>query len=297
MLAPLTDPPSLPTRILHKILGGALTGALVSSLLVGNLVQASTLVLRPFSRRAFRKANRELAGGWWTWLARSTEVLYGGSIVVTGDAVPDQENALVLVNHQSMSDVPAVLSYARERRCVGDLKWFAKNSLRYVPAVGWGLAFLDCPFLKRDWARDQASIEGTFATLVRDRVPMWMVVFPEGTRTTAQKLEASQRWAAEQGLPRLEHVLAPRTKGFTASVMGLRSHITAVYDVSLGYEGGVPSLWQHMQGYAKRRHVHVRRFPIASLPADEAGLSRWLWDRFVEKDALLDGFYKTGRFG
>jgi hypothetical protein len=91
-------------------------------------------------------------------------------------------------------------------------------------------------------------------------------------------------------------VLVPRTKGFVASVAGLRRHATAIYDVTIGYERGVPTLWQYIKGFAPRAHLHVRRFPIADLPTDDAGLATWLQQRFQEKDSLLERFYRDGRF-
>jgi hypothetical protein len=88
----------------------------------------------------------------------------------------------------------------------------------------------------------------------------------------------------------------PRTKGFVASVEGLRSHIDAVYDITIGYEIGIPTLWQYIKGLVQRIHVHVRRFEIDSLPESADGLRLWLLDRWEEKDELLEHFYQTGTF-
>ena len=40
----------------------------------------------------------------------------------------------------------------------------------------------------------------------------------------------------------------------------------------------------------------VLRFPLASIPRDEAGSAAWLKELFVTKDRLLDSFAKSGRF-
>ena len=55
-------------------------------------------------------------------------------------------------------------------------------------------------------------------------------------------------------------MLIPRTKGFVASVEGLGDHLNAVYDFTIGYVDGVPSLWQYITGRVKQIHIHVRRF-------------------------------------
>jgi len=294
-LPPMPEPKDAKERIATAISGGATTSFLIGTLLGLNVAQGASLVLRPLSRRRFRRFNRWAAQSWWSLLIDSTRVLYGTHLVVSGEDVPPGENAIVLSNHQEMADVPYLLAYGRTKGRLGDMKWFAKRSLKYVPAIGWGMWFLDCPFLDRDWNKDRQSIARTFAGIVDDKIPVWLLSFPEGTRQTAENRAASQQYAREHGIAPFEHLLLPRTKGFCATVHGLRSHVDAVYDLTLAFEKGVPTLWQFMKGYARRAHLYVRRYPIASLPEDDEGLSQWLMDRFREKDMLLGRFYSTGR--
>ena len=102
----------------------------------------------------------------------------------------------------------------------------------------------------------------------------------------------------------LRHVMIPRTKGFVAAFRALGggsglasdSYIDAVYDLTIAYRGGVPSLWQYAQGHCREVHVHVRRVSGDELQASEEELSHWLLERFQEKDQLLEDFYSQGRF-
>jgi len=293
-LPPLPEPDRLSERLAGLAKAVPISLFLFSTLLGFNLAQIASLVLRPFSVSAFRAFNRWGADTWWGWCVILSQRALGIRIEVTGDALPERENAVVFANHQQMGDVVYLMMIARRCHRLGDLKWMAKASVKYVPGIGWGLAFLDCLFVKRDWARDRASIEATFSKLTRQAVPLWLVSFPEGTRSTPDKLEKSRAYAQREGLPPLDHLLVPRTKGFVASVRGLGGHVAAVYDVTIGYVRGVPTLWQYIKGYAKVTHLHVRRFPVAELPADDDGLARWLLDRFEEKDRLLAGFYRDG---
>ncbi len=295
-LPPLPDPSSPAARARALALAVPTTGVLFSSLLAFNAAQTASLAVRPFSLQAFRRFNRWAADTWWGWCVTGADRLHGIHLVMSGDDVPPRENAIVIANHQQMPDICFIMIWARQKDRLGDLKWFVKDSLKYVPGVGWGLAFLDCIFVKRDWAEDQASVERTFSSLNRGRVPVWLISFPEGTRVSEEKVAASRAYAGKHGLTPLRHVLVPRTKGFAAAVHGLRSHARAIYDVTLGYEHGVPTLWQFVQGYVPRAHLHVRRFPVEDLPGDAEGLGVWLQRRFEEKDALLERFYREGAF-
>jgi hypothetical protein len=100
----------------------------------------------------------------------------------------------------------------------------------------------------------------------------------------------------ERGIEATLHVQIPRTKGFVATIEGLEDHLHAVYDVTIGYVEGVPTLWQFITGSVRRIHVHVRRFPATELPRVERELQEWLLALYREKDELLEHFYAHGVF-
>jgi 1-acyl-sn-glycerol-3-phosphate acyltransferase len=295
-LPPLSDPAGTGTRIVRLAKAFPVTVLGFASLLAFNAAQTASLLLLPFSRRAFRRFNRWCANTWWGACVVASQWLNRTRIVVTGEDVPERENALLLCNHQNMPDILALMMLARTKKRLGDLKFFVKHDLKWVPGVGWGMQFIGCPFVRRDWTADRERIRRTFDTLVRERIPVWLVSFAEGTRSTPEKLLANAEWAVEHGLEPTRHVLIPRTKGFVATIEGLGDHLDAVYDVTIGYEGGVPTLWQYITGCVKRIHVHVRRIPIETLPRVEEELRSWLLARYREKDALLEHFYTTGSF-
>ena len=81
-----------------------------------------------------------------------------------------------------------------------------------------------------------------------------------------------------------------------ATVAGLRDHLDAVYDITIGYEDGIPTLWQYILGCVQRIHVHAERFPMADMPTSDEALRDLLFGRFRAKDELLEHFYATGGF-
>jgi len=295
-LDPLPEPAQRTKRIAGFARGLVLALFLFSTLIAFNLLQTASLVIKPFSQTAFRRANRWMADLWWGWCALIAEKGYRIRWVMSGDDVPVQENAIVVLNHQDMADITVMFGFARSKKRLGDLKWFVKDVLKYVPGVGWGMLFLDCLFIRRNWTDDREHIQRVFRNILAYRVPLWLMLFAEGTRVRPAKVDRSRRYAQEHGFRPLRHVLFPRTKGFVATVLGLRGHVEAVYDVTIGYEEGVPTLWQWIKGYVRRVHVHVRRFPMQELPQDEAEIASWLVTRYQEKDDLLETFYREGAF-
>ncbi|MBW2458496.1 MAG: acyltransferase [Deltaproteobacteria bacterium] len=295
-LAPLPEPSSRLER-LHRLSRGIPIATFLGSALLGiNALQMASLAIKPVSRATFRRFNRGAADTWWGFCVTIAERVNGTTIVVTGDEVPPLENTIVVANHQQMPDITFLMQFARTKGRLGDLKWFVKKALKYVPGVGWGMVFLDCLFVERRWTDDQDRIAQIFHQIVSERIPLWLITFVEGTRMTPEKVTAAQAYARDRGFPPTDHVLVPRTKGFVASVQGLRDHIDAVYDVTIGYEEGVPSLWQYAKGQVGKAHLHVRRYPVADLPNDPSQLADWLFQLFQEKDDLLAHYYEHGAF-
>ena len=295
-LKPLPEPLSKLERFLGFIRGSIVSVFLFSTLLAFNLVQTASLVIKLFSQTAFRRANRWMANLWLSWCAIGAEKIYRIKFVMSGDDVPERENAIVVLNHQDMADIAVLFTFARSKKCLGDLKWFVKNILKYVPGVGWGMLFIDCLFVKRNWTDDHEHIQRVFDKILYSHVPLWLMIFAEGTRVSPSKIINSQQYAKKCGFKPLQHVLVPRTKGFVATVQALHGHVQAIYDVTIGYIEGVPTLWQWIKGYVQRVNVHVRRFPMEDLPVGREAMSTWLVKLYEDKDALLDTYYRIGVF-
>lgn len=154
-------------------------------------------------------------------------------------------------------------------------------------------------FLKiRNWEKDQKSIDKTFQNLKNRKIPFWMIFHPEGTRKSEEKLKKSHEWAKKKDLPMLNHVLLPKTKGFLATIKGLNSHVNAIYDLTIVYNNGesIPDLATSTLRYGSRVNIHVRRYPIKTLPTDDQEIKQWCTDRWIEKDQLISQFLKDKNF-
>ena len=141
-----------------------------------------------------------------------------------------------------------------------------------------------------------SNATGRAMKISRNNLPVWMISFPEGTRVTPAKLAKSNEFARMRHLPPTEHVILPRATGFFATVTGLRSHVTAVYSLTIGYHGRVPKLTEIIRGDVKEVGLHIRRFPIDRIPGERSEISTWLMQEFQFKDRLLSEFKSRGSF-
>ncbi|MFW7380120.1 MAG: 1-acyl-sn-glycerol-3-phosphate acyltransferase [Oligoflexus sp.] len=291
---PRSHPPVV--RFFVKLRGYIFALLIFFPVIIANIFQMLSLVIRPFSPHLFRRFNRLMAYLYWGYLVFMVEKVHRIQVTFTGDEIPKDENALIICNHQNIGDIPALMSLAQRCGRLGDMKWFVKDVIKYVPGPGWGMLFLDCIFLKRNWLSDRAKIEATFHNITAYKVSIWLISFLEGTRITPEKLSRSQKFAQRRNHPVTNYVMLPRTKGFAASVIGLDGHLDAVYSITIGYPDGIPSLWQMVLGDVDRFSLDIVRTPLSELPRTEPELEKWALEAYRQKDAKLKVFHETGRF-
>ena len=123
---------------------------------------------------------------------------------------------------------------------------------------------------------------------------MWLMSFLEGTRFSEKKRDAAQKFAQSRELYVPTHTLVPRVKGFVTSVEGLRTHVDAVYVVTIAYPKDGPSLTKWFSLRIPTVDLHVSVYPIEDLPTDDQALGEWAYERYRDIDERLMTFYKEG---
>jgi 1-acyl-sn-glycerol-3-phosphate acyltransferase len=246
------------------------------------------------------------------------EHIVGSTIVVTGDVLPPHERVLAVCNHVN-SEWMHLVGLCGRYTSTGGFKAVMKEALKYVPIANVGIREGFITVKRGQGKAARQSILDSFrdqgARLCRDRVPMWLVLFPEGTWIVpgadgAKIQRKSNEYAHKAGYAApLRNVLFPRAHGFVALLEGMRhgpDRIDAVYDITVAYNkpyhpvrigtASPPSVVQLCSGKAgsaapdREVHFHVTRHPISGMPAGGAA-ARWLCQRFaVEKEKLLDHF-------
>jgi len=209
-----------------------------------------------------------------------------------------QEHAVILMNHHYELDWLYGWMVGDRAGILGNCRVYVKKVIQYVPVIGWAWCFSDTLFLARDWSKDQAVLDERLEALLDYPDPVWILLFPEGTRFTKDKYLASKKFAESRNLPVFKHHLVPRTKGFSYTISHLDpAKITWVYDVTLGCDKATPpTLTNILMGRPTSAHMYIRRFKLEDIPKDDEGSAEWLSNLYVEKDQLLDSFHTTGKF-
>jgi 1-acyl-sn-glycerol-3-phosphate acyltransferase len=223
-----------------------------------------------------------------TWLERWIQTIYRSAVRIDSawmlkvvgirleveGTLPEASRAIVIANHQSWFDIPIVqeIISARGPR----LTFLIKDSLVWVPIIGWICLLLGFPRLRRsgsitDRSADLSAVEKA-AIHGRDTQHA-LLIFAEGTRFTATK-QLDQRSA-------YAHLLTPKVGGLAAACDIFPSG-TPIIDIAIHYEGS-SHFWYCLGGATKTIRIKLTSHTVTPDINPKEFLNR-LW---VDKDAWL----------
>jgi len=281
---------------------------LVSGLII-NLIQLILfLLLSKVNKKLYRQCNYYLVYGMYSqllfladWWGASELNIFCAPELTKVFTELSEEHAVILMNHHYELDWLYGWMVGDRAKLLGNCRVYVKKMLQYVPIIGWAWKLSDVVFLERNWEKDKENLGRKLNELVKYPSPVWILLFPEGTRLSPEKLHASQEFSRSRpGLPVLQHHLMPRTKGFSFTVSKLDpALISRVYDVTLVAGTGdsaPPTLTSVLSGKRTVANMYIRKFDLSDIPKDEEGSAAWLINLFKEKDALKESFLNTGCF-
>jgi len=175
---------------------------------------------------------------------------------------------------------------------------------------------------------DISAITRGVADIAKGGKPTVVLIFPEGTTSNVESKEKAELYAFKNGRPQHSLLVVPRSAGFVAALRGFQEAGVALDDVAIydatvayaGYTGEIPS-WE--LGFERKVdvdlpnvarlfkgeapdfvRVHTKAHRASDifdrekqLPSDADQLAcAWLDARWVEKDALMAEFARSGDF-
>lgn len=261
---------------------------------------------------------------WWspTVVRISGDASVAGQLRKTSDGrvechFPDR--MVMIANHQLYSDWLYLwwIAYTNKPAMHGHIFIILKESLKYIPVIGWGMMFYGFIFMSRKMSTDQPRLAHRLNKLKERHAgpmsgtegldPMWLLIFPEGTNMSGNGRKTSAKWAEKSGIKDMKHTLLPRSTGSFFCLNELKDTVDFVYDCTLAYEG-IPSGQYGQDLYTLRSmylrgqpppsvNMHWRRFAIKDIPLnDHDAFDQWLKQRWIEKDDLMEHYLTTGRF-
>ncbi|MFB4248804.1 acyltransferase [Pseudomonas idahonensis] len=175
-----------------------------------------------------------------------------------GDGLRVDTSYLVVSNHQSWVDIPALIQTLNRRTPF--FKFFLKKELIWVPFLGLAWWALDYPFMKRyskAFLAKHPELQGKDLEITKaacelfKRQPVTVVNYLEGTRFTEAKRQ-------QQNSP-FQHLLKPKAGGVAFVLAALGEQLDAVLDVTVVYpQERIPGFWDLICGSVPKVIIDIR---------------------------------------
>jgi 1-acyl-sn-glycerol-3-phosphate acyltransferase len=213
-----------------------------------------------------------------------------------GEGLRVDTSYLVVSNHQSWVDIPALIQALNRRTPF--FKFFLKRELIWVPFLGLAWWALDYPFMKRyskAFLARHPELRGKDLEITQaacelfKRQPVTVVNYLEGTRFTPIKRQ-------QQGSP-FNYLLKPKAGGVAFVLAAMGQQLDAILDVTVVYpQQKIPGFWELISGAVPKViiDIHTRELDPAlwqgdyeNDPAFRQHVQNWVNQLWTEKDRRI----------
>jgi 1-acyl-sn-glycerol-3-phosphate acyltransferase len=241
------------------------------------------------------------ASQWMSFNNWQQQILLPTQIETEGlDNLSLEQWYLMVCNHQSWVDILVILRLFNGR--IPYVKFFLKQSLLYIPFMGFAFWALDFPYMRRySKAQLQKHPELKGKDIERTRKscevfrhnPVTIINFMEGTRFTQAK--------HDQQRSVYRYLLTPKAGGVSFALSAMNGQLKQLLDVTIFYPEKIPTYWEYAGGGVKRIQLHLRQLPITDdligdYAEDEVFRQRfqiWVNQLWQEKDQRLHQYQLT----
>jgi 1-acyl-sn-glycerol-3-phosphate acyltransferase len=145
----------------------------LAELFVADICLSALLVVSWLFPDACYDVASRIAESIWRGIQRVFTRNNRARIVVSGaDRIPQHESAIVVSNHVEWTDFYMIQELAERAGMLGRCRWFAKQQLKWVPFLGWGLWAMGMPLVSRRWADDEREMKRVFKGVLQRHWPI-----------------------------------------------------------------------------------------------------------------------------
>jgi 1-acyl-sn-glycerol-3-phosphate acyltransferase len=226
-------------------------------------------------------------------------VLFGLTFEIEGLELAGPGPQIILIRHASIIDNTLPDAVIGRHHGLG-LRFVLKRELEMLPTIDIGGRWVPTNFVRRRSGDTEGELEKLRALAIDLQPDEGILIYPEGTRCTAEKLANAQAIIAERQpeigplAARLNHVLPPRLGGTLALLEDTRgADVVICGHVGLDGFEYVSDIWR---GGLIGTTVRVRfwRHAAETVPAERDEMVEWLYACWQELDDWIGEQHERG---
>ncbi len=215
--------------------------------------------------------------------------LFGLRFEIEGLELAGPGPVLVMIRHASIIDNALPDAILGRAHGLG-FRFIIKRELRMLPTIDIGGRWVPTVFVRRASADVATELDRVRELTLHMGARDGLLIYPEGTRWTAEKLARAKLLVSERQpelaplVARLQNVLPPRLSGTITLLESARGADVVIFG-HVGLDGFeyVSDIWSGgLVGTTVR--LKFWRFPAAEVPCEREQMITWLYERWQELD-------------
>jgi 1-acyl-sn-glycerol-3-phosphate acyltransferase len=197
---------------------------------------------------------------------------------------------IIVCNHISTFDL-IIAGYLKEFE-IDSCNVIFKNEIVYTPGFGYILYANTDIKLKRNWEQDKEALGKQLDNIKPNGKKQVIIIFPEGTRLTEQKLKEGQEFSKLNNLPVYENLMVPKSKGlwFIVNKLSETNKLGRIWDVTFVFPKFLKKSISYSDVFGKSMgdvNAIWREVVLEKDYKDSDAFKKWLINLWVTKDSLI----------
>ena len=214
---------------------------------------------------------------------------------------PDNIDVLYC-NHFSTIDFGFIMAYLQEFN-IEEYVMVLRKGVAQFPGLGPFMYHNNDIKLDRNWETDQDNLKVQIKKCIATNTgkKQVIVIFPEGTRFTPEKLVDAQEYSRKSNFPVYENVLVPKTKGLWCIINELKkaNRLGRVWDMSVVLPKFIKktAFTKDIIGNTFGDiYAHIRIMTIPENYEDMNVFRNWMLENWKYRDDYIETNYKNMSF-
>jgi 1-acyl-sn-glycerol-3-phosphate acyltransferase len=201
---------------------------------------------------------------------------------------------VIFCNHISTLDFIIITSYLQHFN-IEQINYVLKKDIIYYPGYGVTMYTNSDIKLDRSWETDQRNIIKQIDNININGKKQVILIFPEGTRFTAEKMMDAQQFAIDSGYDPYQYTMFPKTKGTWILLNTLKNanKLGRVWDTTLIMPRFIRKSSYISDILGKSLGPVYGQFKEVELPQDIVDMNifkKWFLENWKRKDILFENY-------
>jgi hypothetical protein len=203
----------------------------------------------------------------------------------------------IFVNHITTVDFLFMVSYLQALK-IENFNFVLRKGVIFNPVVGLTMYANSDIKLNRKWEIDKTIINKQLDNIDTTKTKQVIVIFPEGTRITDEKLKAAQKFSRENNLPVFNNLQVPKTKGSWMMIKHLAetNRLGKIWDVTMAVPSIIDGRGAYIEDIMSKNvgpiYTDIRELKLNNEYKDMETFKTWFLNNWKDKDDFLENYSK-----